>query len=150
MPAPYDFPSATPLQGLPLLFAGQAQKEFFVNQALSLIDALLQHSVVSSLDAPPTTVSDGESFRVIAPASAEWVGEEDSLAVRIGGAWHFVRPNAGMMIFDQHAGQYLVFTTQWEAASSPAAPSGGSVIDVEARATITHLIQELERLGFLT
>lgn len=149
MPAPYDFPSATPFQGLPLLFAGQAQKEFFVNQALSLIDALLQHSVVSSLDAPPNTVSDGEAFRILAPASAEWIGEEDSLAVSIGGAWHFVRPNAGMMIFDQQHGQHLVFTTQWEAASSPATPNGGSVVDVEARAAINHLIQELERLGFM-
>ena len=46
---------ATPRWGLPLLFAGQAQKEIFHNEALMLVDALLHGRVESAdLGAPPT------------------------------------------------------------------------------------------------
>ena len=149
MPTPFDFPTSTPKLGLPFLFSGQAQKEFFVNQAFALVDALLQQCVVSSGNVPPTAPSDGDVYRVIAPAGGDWVGEEDSLAVRIGGAWHFVRPANGMRIYDQAAAQWLVFKVQWESASTPAVPTGGTVVDTEARAAIDGLVTELSRLGIL-
>ena len=40
MSLPVDFDTATARHGFPMLVAGQAQKEFFVNEALARIDAL--------------------------------------------------------------------------------------------------------------
>jgi hypothetical protein len=147
MSDPVVFNSSTPALGLPLLIAGQAQKEFFVNQALCLLDALHARSVSASQAGPPTTPSEGASFRVTAPAIADWSGKEDSLAVRIGGAWHFIQPREGMLVFDQNAGQQLVFRSGWVRAAAPAVPSGGTTIDSQARETIAALIQALVAVG---
>ena len=106
--------------------------------------------MVASGDVPPADPGDGEVYRVIASASGDWTGEEDSLAISLGGSWHFVQPTIGMRIYDQAATQWLVFTGQWETASVPSAPTGGSVIDVEARATIDEIVVELSRLGILS
>jgi hypothetical protein len=43
----------------------------------------------------------------------------------------------------------LVFRTDWEQASAPAIPSGGPVIDIEARAAIEQLIEALQAIGML-
>lgn len=147
MPAPFDFPNATSNLGLPLLFTGQAQKEFFVNQSFSLIDALLHHCVLSSTNTPPADPSNGNAFRVTGTATGVWTGEENKIAIVAGGAWEFITPVEGMRIFDQGAGQLLVFRGQWEAAITPADPAGGNVIDAEARTTLSALIAELTKLG---
>lgn len=149
MSDPISFPTTTPAIGLPLLMAGQAQKEFFVNQALCLLDALQARVVAASLSFPPVTVSDGQSFRIAAPAGGSWTGRDDNIAVRIGGDWHFIQPTPGMAVFDQSAGYSLVFRTQWEHAEAPQQPTAGAVIDVEARAAIGALIEALATVGVL-
>jgi hypothetical protein len=150
MPAPFDFPSSTANINLPLLFTGQAQKEFFVNQGFSLIDALFHRSVISSIATPPADAEDGSAYRITGTASGDWAGREDSIAVRVASAWQFMTPVDGMWVFDRQIGQMLAFLGQWEIAASPAEPVGGSVIDTEARATLTALIGELTKLGLLT
>lgn len=149
MPAPFNFPSNTNNFDLPFLFSGQAQKEFFVNQSLVLIDALLPRVVIASTDAPPSNASDGDAYVVISGASGEWSGEDNAIAVQIGGAWHFSAPIEGMEVFDQSAGQTLIYRNQWESAVAPDAATGGSVVDSEARSVINQLIHELTRVGIL-
>lgn len=150
MPSPFEFPSSTANVGLPLLFAGQAQKEFFVNQAFAVIDALLHRGVVSAAPIPPASSQEGDAYQVIAPASGEWAGEEGSIAVRIGGAWHFVAPREGMVIYDRDAGRSLVFREGWEVAETIAILGGGTVVDTEARSAIEQIIIEMRRFGILS
>lgn len=150
MPDPTAFPASTPFLGLPLLVTGQAQKEFFVNQALSLLDALNPRAIVESRPAPPASVTAGDCFRVTAPATEAWSGHTDALAVSIGGDWHFVLPQEGMAIFDQAADRYLVFhAQQWVGAAAPLIPAGGLVQDSQARAAIAGLIEALRSMGIL-
>ncbi|RNJ64515.1 MAG: DUF2793 domain-containing protein [Porphyrobacter sp. IPPAS B-1204] len=129
--------------------AGQAQKEFFVNQALCLLDALHARCVSASQPSPPSTPSEGACFRITAPASAAWAGKEDHLAVRISGGWHFITPQEGMVVFDQSASQQLVFRSTWARALAPSTPTGGTTIDTQAREAIAALIQALVVLGLL-
>lgn len=149
MSDPIAFPSVTPALGLPLLAAGQAQKEFFVNQSLCLLDALHQRAVVASRPAPPGTAEEGDCYRVTAPATGAWFAHEDEIAVLIGGDWHFVAPQEGLRLFDRAAGYLLAYRSGWEHAEAPAGPSGGTVIDSEARAALASLIQALQAIGLV-
>ena len=88
---------ATPRWSLPLLFAGQAQKEIFHNEALMLVDALLHGRVESAdLGAPPTDPAVGQCWIVAAPAEDAWGGEVGSIACWTEGGWRFVAPRAGL------------------------------------------------------
>lgn len=149
MATPITFPATTPVFNLPLLFAGQAQKEFTLNQALSLIDGFVAGVVVDSLGAPPAMAVDGECYRVTSPASGDWAGHEESIALRVGGAWQFIHPFHGLRIFDQAFGAYLLFDSQWQAASAPDPVAGGATIDVEARAALAQVVDALRTMGVL-
>lgn len=149
MPDPYVFPGATPSLGLPLLVPGQAQKEFFVNEALFLVDALHARAVTASQSAPPAIADDGACFRVTPTASGAWAGQEERLAVRVAGAWHFIAPSEGMVVFDRSASSWAIFRSQWHPAVAIAAPAGGTVIDAQARAALGDLISALKTLGVL-
>lgn len=149
MSDPITLASSTPALGLPLLYPGQAQKEFFVNEALCLLDALHARAVIASQPAPPASAADGACYRVTATAAGAWAGQEDRLAVLVAGTWHFVPPAEGMVVFDRAAAGLVIFRSQWQPAAIVATPSGGAVIDVEARTTLTTLIAALKTMGVL-
>lgn len=149
MSDPVTFENATPRFALPYLYAGQAQKEVFVNEALALADALLHSSVAGEAAAPPAQPAEGENWLVAAGATGDWAGHDHSLASRRGGSWLFVAPRDGMRIFDLSLGQERLFFGSWRKASVLSEPLGGSIVDGEARAAITQLISSLKALGVL-
>jgi hypothetical protein len=143
MTDPILFPSVTPRLGLPLLFAGQAQKEIFVNEAHSLVDALL-HCVVEGRSAvPPANPADGTAWIVGTGASGQWAGHDSEIACRQSGNWLFATPVAGMRAFDKSVHQSHYFLGSWIIATPPVEPTGGSVVDAEARAAIVELVAAL-------
>lgn len=144
-----DFPATTPQLGLPLLFAGQSQKEFFINQSLAALDGLLQRSINGSLSTPPPSAEEGDCFRIAGPATDAWQGREGQLALRLGGDWHYVSPAQGSLIYDRAIGQYLHLGDEWHAASVPQAATGGIIIDAEARALLAQVIDALGKLGLV-
>lgn len=143
MTEPTQFPSITPRFGLPLLYAGQAQKEFFVNEALALTDALLGCVIEGETVAPPPSPIDGTAWLVATGGTGEWAGQDAALACRQGGNWLFVQPRDGVRILDRTTGQTRIFLGSWQIPSAPAEPSGGSVVDAEARAAIVQLLAVL-------
>jgi hypothetical protein len=149
MTDPIAFPSSTSHFGLPLLFAGQAQKEFFVNQALVVLDALSQRAVIETRADPPTSQGDGDCYRVAGSATGAWDQQVDKLAISVGGSWHFVAPEEGMMLFDRAAGQWLWFRSGWRSAPAPSLPTGGAVIDTEARTLLVQVVAMLQSSGLL-
>jgi hypothetical protein len=131
------------------MLAGQAQKEFFVNEALCLLDALHARAVTASQPAPPASAADGACYRVTATATGAWAGQENCLAVRVAGAWQFVAPAEGMVVFDRAAARLVIFRSQWQPAAVVAVPAGGTVIDVQARSALNALIAALQTMGVL-
>jgi hypothetical protein len=75
MAEPIIFPSSTPNAGLPLLFSGQSQKEFFINHAVSIIDALKFGTICDVLSEPPAWAMEGQCYLVGQNASAGWAGQ---------------------------------------------------------------------------
>ena len=133
-----------------MLIPGQAQKEFFVNQAFAMIDSVAKRAVLGSTTTPPENPSEGSSYRVTAPATGEWEGKEEAIACYIAGAWHFFHPYDGMTVFDQSAGCVLHFNALWRSAAVPASASGGTHIDQEARLVLDELISALKNVGIFS
>ncbi len=149
MTSPIEFTSRSPRFGLPLLYPGQAQKEFFINEAVSFTDLLLHAAIEGEENEPPVNVSEGECWLVGAAASGAWAGHEGQLASYQAGTWLFVPPRDGMRVLDRPNKQDRVFRGEWQRAKPIDAPAGGTMVDAEARAAIAQLIAALIAGGIL-
>lgn len=161
---------ATARFGLPFILSGQAQKELFHNEALTWIDFALQAAVEGPpLAVPPAAPEDGQCWIVAAGASGAWAGKDDQLAGWSEGGWRFVAPVPGMQVWRPDSGYRSQWNgSQWSDGAMAAArlevggqqvvgerqegivnPSGGTVIDVEARATIAQITAALMSHGLI-
>ena len=147
MTQPLAFDSVSPRFGLPLLFAGQAQKEAHVNEALALADSLLHCAIEGSAANPPPSPVDGQCWLVTAGATGAWLGHDNALACRQAGNWLFVEPRDGLSVLNRDTGQTLHFRGSWQVPAAVAAATGGSMVDVEARQAIDGLIAALRTAG---
>jgi len=149
MTDPISFTSTTPRYGLPLLFAGQSQKEFYVNEAHALADALRHPACEGESADPPATPAEGETWLVASPATGDWAGAEGKIASRQSGNWLFAVPRDGMRMFDRSTGQILLYRGGWQRPAAPPAPVAGATVDTEARAAVADLIAALVDAGIL-
>ena len=147
MPDPITFDTISPRYALPLLFAGQSQKEAFVNEAHALTDALIHCAIEGTAAAPPGSPVDGDNWLVGASPTGAWAGQPGKLACRQAGNWLFVSPMDGMRLLDKSTGQERRYSAGWLAPAAPADPAGGATIDAEARAAIASLIAALRTAG---
>jgi hypothetical protein len=162
--------NATARFALPLLHAGQAQKELFHNEALLLADALLQPCVEAvGVDTPPAEPVAGQCWIVGDVPAGAWAGSAGALALWSEGGWRFAAPREGMAVWV--AGEELVarrVSGAWHLGRLAAAqlvidgeqvvgprepaidePDGGSVVDGEARAAIEAILQALRAHGLI-
>lgn len=149
MTDPISFAFASPRFKLPLLFAGQAQKEFAVNEAHALTDALLHLAVEGEAMDPPPAPTEGDCWVVGTSATGDWTGHDGEIACYEAGTWLFVAPRDGLRAFNRGAGQDWRYAAGWHVASTVVEPAGGTTIDMEARVAISAIIQALEAGGIL-
>lgn len=146
MPDPL-FDSRTARFDLPLLFAGQSQKEVYVNEAASRIDALLHCIIEGELAAPPVQPVDGQCWLIAAAPQGDWTGRTGQLAARQSGQWLFFLPRDGLRLLNRANGQFRHFLSSWKTPARPALPTGGTVIDTEARTAIAAILATLTTAG---
>jgi hypothetical protein len=160
----------TPRFALPFLVPGQAQKELLHNEALLRIDAALQAAVEGGPRAdPPADPAEGACWIVAGPAAGAWAGRETELAMWSAGGWRFVAPAVGMSVWNKadrralrwsgsgwsdgelHAAALFVDGLKVVGQRAPAvpSPSGGTIIDAEARAAVNSLIATLMSHGLI-
>jgi len=85
---------------LPYIMPSQAQKHVTHNEALGMLDGLVQLAVLDrDLAAPPPLPADGARYIVAAGASGEWSGQEGRVAHMLDGAWTFHAPQPGWLAF---------------------------------------------------
>lgn len=142
--------SSTSRHALPLLFSGQSQKEFTVNEALARLDLLVHPAIEEELAVPPSAPSAGDCYIVGASATGEWAGHDASLAGWDGTQWTFVEARDGMTVRRLSDGTLLQYSEGWQSYSAPLDPDGGSTIDVEARTAISELITLLKAFGIFS
>ena len=148
MPDPL-FDSRTPRLELPLLFAGQSQKEGFVNELAARLDAAVHGAIEAELALPPASPIDGQCWLVTAGATDDWLGQAGKVAARQAGNWLFLTPRDGMKLLNRASGQEIRFSNGWKAALRPAAVAGGNTIDSEARAAIAAIVAALTDAGIV-
>ena len=103
-------PDISPLLSLPLILPAQAQKHVTHNEALALLDVLVQ-LVVEDFDAttPPVAPAEGAVWTLGAAPLAAWAGHPQKLASWRAGAWQFVTPAPGWRAWGKAGGGFRVF-----------------------------------------
>ncbi|KAG1713724.1 hypothetical protein GQR58_002194 [Nymphon striatum] len=103
--------------GLPYIQPAQAQKHVTHNEAIRVLDALVQLSVLDrDQTAPPASPSSGDRHIIAAGASGDWTGQDGSIAVFEAAAWAFYVPQAGWQAVVRSEGVTLIWTgTDWVA-----------------------------------
>lgn len=92
--------SETTHLGLPYLTAAQAQKHVTHNEALAMLDGLVQLSVISrGLPTPPATPDDGDRYLIASAASDGWAGRDGMIALWLAGLWRFLAPREGWTLW---------------------------------------------------
>ena len=111
---------SSPNLALPYIQPSQAQKHVTHNEAVERLDALAQLVLdeVGRAD-PPADAADGAAWAVGAGASGAWAGRTGAVALRAGGGWLFLAPQAGWRAWDKAAGLLRVWTgTGWDDAAA--------------------------------
>lgn len=90
---------SSPILSLPYLQPAQAQKHVTHNEALQVLDAVVQLGVASRTEAaPPAAAEAGARHILPAAATGAWTGQpEGTLAVWQGSGWIFLTPRPGWL-----------------------------------------------------
>ncbi|MFT3690232.1 DUF2793 domain-containing protein [Paenirhodobacter sp.] len=103
----------SPILSLPLIMPSQAQKHVTHNEALAMLDVIVQAAVMSkALPNPPSTLTLGDRYLVAAGAGGLWSGQENAIAVWGGESqgWAFHAPKMGWRVYVQDIGAEVVWT----------------------------------------
>ncbi|WP_425231089.1 DUF2793 domain-containing protein [Sphingomonas sp.] len=162
--------SETGRWALPLLDAGQAQKEVTHNEALAILDLLQGASAVAvGTNTPPATPAIGQCWVLGGAPVGGWAGHAGALAAWTSGGWRFAGPREGQAVWSLadtcpavHSGgqwrvgriaatELFIGGQQVVGARRPAvtAPAGGSVADAEARSAIGAILAALTAHGLI-
>lgn len=108
----------SPILALPLIQPSQAQKHITHNEALRLLDAVVQLVVISaSLGTPPAGATAGDRYIVAASSNGAWTDHVSDIAVFADGGWSFIVPQAGWcaQVLNPKGGLVFDATMGWEA-----------------------------------
>ncbi|KQY13171.1 DUF2793 domain-containing protein [Rhizobium sp. Root482] len=107
---------------LPYILAAQAQKHVTHNEALRLLDGLVQLSVLDrDLTAPPGSPADGDRYIVGSGATGDWATWDLNVALWTDGAWLRLPPRAGWRVWIEDENLLLVYDgSEWK-STTPAA-----------------------------
>ena len=97
--------------GLPCIEGSQAQKHITHNDALRILDTLVQLAVLDrDLIAPPGSLAEGQCWIVKATATGAWTGHDNAVAAWQDGAWQFSTPQTGWLAYVVDEGALLAWS----------------------------------------
>ena len=96
--------------GLPCIEGSQAQKHVTHNDALRILDTLVQLAVLDrDLTTPPGSPSEGQRWIVKTGATGAWAGHSNAVAAWQDGAWQFSTPQTCWCVYVVDEGTLLVW-----------------------------------------
>ena len=112
-------PDTTNIQSLPLIQPAQAQKHVTHNEALKILDLIVQMSVASrTVAVPPAAPALGNRHIVGAGATGVWLGKDGKATTFTGIVWEFYTPRVGWTAYVvDEATQVVHNGTSWSSAA---------------------------------
>jgi hypothetical protein len=106
--------------GLPFIDAAQAQKHVTHNEALRILDTLVQLAVLDrDLATPPGSPGEGQRWIVAASPTGAWAGHAHHVAAWQDGGWQFSAPGVGWLSYVIDEGSLLTWSgSAWTDALS--------------------------------
>ena len=106
---------------LPYILASQAQKHVTHNEALRLLDAMVQLSVLDrTWTIPPTSPADGDRHIVASGATGLWAGWDLNVAFWVDGVWMRLVPRPGWLAWIADEAVFVVWNgTAWDPVGEP-------------------------------
>ena len=122
--------------GMTLVDSAQAQKEVTINQAFTVLDAMIGLAVVDKdLATPPGSPASGALYIVAASPTGAWAGKATQLTY-FDQIWRFIVPQTGMRVWVKDEATYYQFTgTSWLARSGTVDIAAGATT-----ATVSHAL----------
>jgi hypothetical protein len=113
---------------LPYILASQAQKHVTHNEAIRLLDALVQMSAISRSESdPPASPNDGDRYIVASGGTGAWAGWDLNVAYWVDGAWMKLVPQLGWRAWVVDEARLVIWTgAAWEPVEG--IPESGAVI----------------------
>lgn len=107
----------SPNLSLPFIQAAQAQKHVTHNEAIELLDMIVQLTLEDTGAAtPPASPTEGQAWGVGASATGDWAGQDGMIATWRGGGWLFVVPRDGWQAWVRDTGEMQVWSAgAWHA-----------------------------------
>jgi Protein of unknown function (DUF2793) len=104
-------PNTTKLQ-LPKLTSAQAQKHVTHNEALLVLDQVVQISIKGLLvNTPPGSPADSDAYVTGGAPTGAWAGQAGKLATWQDGAWKFYAPKTGWIAYNEANSKIYVVNT---------------------------------------
>ena len=106
---------------LPYILASQAQKHVTHNDALRLLDAMVQLSVLDrTRTAPPVSPTDGDRHIVASGATGLWAGWDLNVAFWVDGVWMRLVPRPGWLAWIAAEQAFVVWNgSAWDLVGEP-------------------------------
>lgn len=126
--------------GLPFIEGGQAQKHVTHNQALRILDAVIQIVVEDvTRTTPPGLPAEGQRHVVASGATGTWAGHAGAIATWQDGAWIYLTPKTGWCLWSIEDATIFIFEgSAWQ----PLAPLASDVgqLGVNTTASAPNLL----------
>lgn len=115
----------TPKLSLPFIMPAQAQKHVTQNEAIELLDLIVQLTLESALaTVPPSSSSEGQTWALGTSPTGAWAGQAGMIASWRGGGWLFVAPQEGWMAWCKDVAALKVRTGgAWQTLATVAPPA---------------------------
>ena len=129
----------TPNLLFPYILASQAQKHVTHNEALRILDGLVQLSVLDcDLIAPPGSPADGDRYIVSSGGTGDWAGWDLNVALFTDGAWLRLPPRTGWRAWVEDEGLLLAYDGAGWVGTTPAALQNMALVGVGTTADTSN------------
>ncbi|WP_205481019.1 DUF2793 domain-containing protein [Sphingomonas arenae] len=155
---------------LPFILPGQAQKELFHNEALQILDTIVQPVVKGGpANDPPSDPALGATYIVGPSPTGAWADHPGAVAAWSDGGWRFVEPFEGMEVSTSSGLKMRYASGQWDTGQvlasavliggqkvvgsrAPAIPdpTAGTTVDQQARGSIVQILNALRLHGLIS